>query len=153
MAKKERSEELRDGRGAVLWAPPLVVPAEVATWESRLLDASRGGTPDSGDAVVVPAREQGNAVPAQVATSAAQRRTIRLAALKSCRDWLIGLIQANPARQPASLRELAKEAKSNFGLSRTNFEKCFHEAKGLTKNTNWSKRGRLPGLNWSKAPR
>ena len=35
MAKRERGEELRDGRGAVLWAPPLVVPAEVATWESR----------------------------------------------------------------------------------------------------------------------
>jgi hypothetical protein len=155
LAKRERGEELRDGRGAVLWAPPLVVPTEVAMWESRLIDASRGrGTPDPGDAVtlrpdrprvdpakraaevsrlaaltekeyageresvakawglddvgmldlmVVPAREQGNAVPPQAVTSAAQRKTIRLAALKDCRDWLIGLIRAHPARQPASL--------------------------------------------------
>ena len=121
LAKKERGEELRDGRGAVLWAPPLVVPAEAATWESRLIDASRGGTPNLGDAE--PARKHGHAVPAQAVNSAAQRRAKRLAALKACRDWLIGLMRANPERQPASLRELAKEAKSNFGLSRTNFEK------------------------------
>jgi hypothetical protein len=43
VAKRERGEELRDGRGAVLWAPPLVVPAEAATWEARLINASRGG--------------------------------------------------------------------------------------------------------------
>lgn len=156
LAKRERGEELRDGRGAVLWAPPLVVPAEVETWERRLIDASRGGTPDLGDTETLrPDRPRVDPAKraAEVVTSAAQRRTIRLAALKKCQDWLIGLIRANPARQPASLRELAKEAKTSFGLSRTNFEKCFHEAKSLTKNENWSKRGRLPGWNWSKAPR
>src|SRR5262249_23250766 len=138
LAKRERGEELRDGRGTVLWAPPLVIPAELETWENRLIDASRGGTPDLGDTVtlrpgrprvdpakraaevsrlaaltdkeyaaerdivakawglddigmldlmVVPARKHGNAVPPRAAASAAQRRTIRLAALKSCRDW------------------------------------------------------------------
>jgi hypothetical protein len=43
-AKRERGEEIRDGRGAVLWAPPLVVPTELAEWKSRLIHASRGGT-------------------------------------------------------------------------------------------------------------
>jgi hypothetical protein len=53
LAKRERGEEIRDGRGTVLWAPPLVVPAELQTWENRLIDASRGGTPDLGDTVTL----------------------------------------------------------------------------------------------------
>jgi hypothetical protein len=41
LAKRERGEELRDGRGSVLWAPPLVVPTEVATWEMHPAAAAR----------------------------------------------------------------------------------------------------------------
>jgi hypothetical protein len=52
-AKRERGEEIRDGRGAVLWAPPLVVPTEVAEWESRLLHVSRDGTTNPGAAVTL----------------------------------------------------------------------------------------------------
>ena len=105
--------------------------------------------------VMTPPQPQAGTASAAIVhrVTATDRKAMKEAALKNCREWLIGLIRANPARQPASLRELAKEAKSNFGLSRTNFEECFHEAKSVTKNENWSKRGRLPGLNWSKAPR
>jgi len=55
LAKKERNEELRDGRGMVLWGPPLVVPTEVATWECRLNEACRrDGTPlELGNAVTL----------------------------------------------------------------------------------------------------
>ncbi len=135
LAKRERGEELRDGRGAVLWAPPLVVPTEVATWESRLIDVSRGGAP----------WEQGNAVPPQAVTSAAQRRTIKLAAREKCLQSLIELIQANPDRPSSPLRELANEAKLKFGTVRRDFESCLGEAQRVTKNWNWSKAGRWPG--------
>jgi hypothetical protein len=133
LAKREGGDELRDGRGAVLWAPPLVVPAEVATWESRLIDASRGGTPGPG-----------NGVPLKAASSAAQRRTIKLAAREKCLQWLIESIRTNPKRPPSPLRELAKEAKLKFGTVRRTFEDCLGEAQTVTKNWNWSKAGRRP---------
>jgi hypothetical protein len=149
LAKRERGEELRDGRGAVLWAPPLVVPAEVATWESRLIDVSRGGTPGPGNAVnlrpdrprvdpakraaevsrlaaltekeyaaerevvakawglddvgmldlmVVPAREQGNAVPPQAVIPRAERRAMKLAAQENCVQRYIEYPQSHGGR-------------------------------------------------------
>jgi hypothetical protein len=79
MAKRERGEELRDGRGAVLWAPPLVVPAEVATWDSRL-SAFRGGTPDPGQvAILRPDRS-----PVGPAKRAVEVRRLRNAAQENC---------------------------------------------------------------------
>jgi hypothetical protein len=195
LAKRERGEELRDGRGAVLWAPPLVVPAEVATWESRLIDVSRGGTPGPGNAVnlrpdrprvdpakraaevsrlaaltekeyaaerevvakawglddvgmldlmVVPAREQGNAVPPQAVTSAAQRRTLKLAAREKCLKWYIGLIQTHPDGPHKPRDELLKEAALEFHLPRDDIRSCRAEAIRQTKNPNWSAPGR-PG--------
>jgi hypothetical protein len=200
LAKRERGEELRDGRGAVLWAPPLVVPAEVATWESRLIDASRGGTPGPGNAVnllpdrprvdparraaevsrlaaltekeyaaerevvakawglddlgmldlmVVPAREQGNAVPPQAVIPRAERRARKLAAQENCVQRYIELIQAHPGGAPEPRAVLEKKMMKDFDVGRDDARKARAEAirrkrRSLPHNSKWDQPG-APG--------
>jgi hypothetical protein len=200
LAKRERGEELRDGRGAVLWAPPLVVPAEVATWESRLIDVSRGGTPGPGNAVnlrpdrprvdpakraaevsrlaaltekeyaaerevvakdwglddvgmldlmVVPAREQGNAVPPQAVIPRAERRARKLAAQENCVQRYIELIQAHPGGAPEPRAVLEKKMMKDFDVGRDDARKARAEAirrkrRSLPRNSKWDQPG-APG--------
>jgi hypothetical protein len=149
LAKRERGEELRDGRGAVLWAPPLVVPAEVATWESRLIDASGGGTPDPGDAV--PAREQGKAVPPSAVSRRTERRAIKQAALEKSVQRYIELILAYPDGAPEPREILAQKMMNDFGVTWHEARDCRGDAIKRTGNLNWGRRGRPAGDRRSKS--
>jgi hypothetical protein len=147
LAKTERGEELRDGRGAVLWAPPLVLPTEVATWERRLIDASRGrGTADSGVAVnlrperprVDPAKR---ASEPQAVSRRVERQAIKKAALEKCRQRYVDLIQAHPDGPPESREVLAQMMMKDFGVRWHEARICRREAIRSTGNLNWSKHG------------
>jgi hypothetical protein len=197
LAKRKRGEELRDGRNAVLWAPPLVVPTEAATWESRLIEASRGGRPGPGNAVnlhpdrprvdpakraaevsrlaaltekeyaaerevvakawglddvgmldlmVVPAREQGSAVPPQ-AVPRTEHRAMKLAAQENCVQRYIELIQANPNGAAEPRADLEKKMMGEFKLTRKEARDC--RAKAINRyasipgnSCKWGKSGR-----------
>jgi hypothetical protein len=138
---------------------PRVDPAKRAAEVSRLaaltekeyaaereVVAKAWGLDDVGmlDLMVVPAREQGNAVPPQAVTSAAQRRTLKLAAREKCLKWYIGLIQTHPDGPHKPRDELLKEAALEFHLPRDDIRSCRAEAIRQTKNPNWSAPGR-PG--------
>jgi hypothetical protein len=69
------------------------------------------------------------------------RRAMKEAALKNCREWLIKSIQAYPDRAPGGLVVFVKEAKLKFGVAREDFRNCLAQAEKET-NGNWSKHGR-----------
>src|SRR5262249_55657584 len=95
LAKREQGQEIRDGRGAVLWAPRLVVPTELARWESRLIDASRGGTPTSEGL-------------AKRLSRSAQRYLRQESARDQWREKVRQMMEQNPKRPPKPVRELFK---------------------------------------------
>jgi hypothetical protein len=120
MAKRERGEVLRDGRDAVLWAPPLVVPAEVATWESRLINASHGDRPYPGHAEAVrPDRPQ-----VHPAKRAAEQRTMKNSAQESCIQAYMKLIEANPDGAPKARAVLEKQMMEDFKVTRDEARYC-----------------------------
>jgi len=120
VAKRERGEELRDGRGAVLWAPPLVVPAEAATWEARLINASRGGTPDPGHAVnLAPDRPR-----VDPAKRAAAQRAMKNSAEENCVQAYMKLIEASPDGAPEARAALEKKMMKDCKVTRDQARYC-----------------------------
>ncbi len=93
--------------------------------------------------VMTPPQQQAGTASATIVhrVTATNRKAMKEAALKSCREWLIKSIQACPDRAPGGLLAFEKEAKLRFGVTREDFRNCLAQAEKET-NGNWSKHGR-----------
>ena len=99
------------------------------------------------DLMVVPAREQGNAVPSQAVIPRAERRAMKLAALEKVVQRYIELIQAHPDGAPEPRDVLEKKMMGEFKVTRKEARDC--RAKAINRyasvpgnSCKWGKSGR-----------
>ena len=102
-----------------------------------------GGPKKLVEFVMTPPQPQAGATSAAIVhrVTATDRKAMKEAALKNCREWLIKSIQDCPDRAPGGLLAFEKEAKLRFGVPREDFRNCLAKAEKET-NGNWSKHGR-----------
>ena len=145
---------------------PRVDPAKRAAEVSRLaaltekeyavereVVAKAWGLDDGGmlDLMVVPAREQGNAVRPQAVIARAERRAMKLAAQENCVQRYIELIRAHPDGAPESREVLAQKMMNDFRVTWHEARDCRGEAIKRTGNLNWRRHGRPAGDRRAKS--